>query len=77
MSKQQNRFDNKCKSIQEENDDDEQVKKTLNFFDSILDPYLNDENITDEKSDHQAKPTNSITIQQQKHDFNVSLSLFL
>jgi hypothetical protein len=73
----QNQFDNKYKLIQEQNDDDdEQIKKTLNFFDSILDPYLNDEDVIDEKSTHQVKPTTSIITRQRKHDSNVSLGLF-
>jgi len=73
----QNQFDNKYKLMQEQNDDDdEQIKKTLNFFDSILDPYLNDEDIIDEKSTHQVKPTTNIITRQRKHDSNVSLGLF-
>lgn len=29
-------------------EDDEQIEKTLNFFDSIIDPYLHDQEINDE-----------------------------
>lgn len=64
----QNRRDKKYKLTHEHKDDDEekQIEKTLNFFDSIIDPYLNsDDNGTDEKSER------------SKHDVNVSLNLFL
>jgi hypothetical protein len=30
----------------EETDDDEQIEKTLNFLDAIIDQYLNDENVS-------------------------------
>ena len=78
MNKQK-QFDNKYKSTQQQqqNDDDEQIEKTLNFFDAILDPYLNDEDIIDEKSDHQVKSTSDIIIQEKKHDFNVSFNVIL
>lgn len=28
--------------------DEEQIEKTMNFFDSIIDPYLSDENTNEE-----------------------------
>ena len=28
--------------------DDEQIEKTMNFFDSIIDPYLSDQDLNDE-----------------------------
>jgi hypothetical protein len=33
---------------QKTDEDDEQVEKTLNFFDSILDQYLDDQDTNDE-----------------------------
>jgi hypothetical protein len=47
-----NEYDKKRKlkqSYQQKKDeDDEQVEKTLNFFDSILDQYLSDQDTNDE-----------------------------
>lgn len=65
----------KAKSIEE---DDEQVEKTLNFFDSIIDPYLLDQETQDQqrtKSDRkitQPIKTNGHPIQQVKQDFDVN-----
>jgi len=72
----QNQFDKKRQLKQQQNadDDDEQIEKTLNFFDSILDQYLTDQDIIDEnniqKSSPQVKSTNDIAIPQ-----NVSLKV--
>jgi hypothetical protein len=70
----QNQFDKKRQLKQQQNDDDEQIEKTLNFFDSILDQYLTDQDIKDEnniqKSSAQVKSANDISIPQ-----NVSLKL--
>ncbi|CAF0979414.1 unnamed protein product [Adineta steineri] len=56
---------------QQQNIDDEQIEKTLNFFDAILDPYLHDDDdndATDKKSDYHIISTNNSTTQQTKHD---------
>ncbi|UJR08936.1 hypothetical protein I4U23_013188 [Adineta vaga] len=58
------------KYSKQENIDDEQIEKTLNFFDSILDPYLKDEEVMEKKSDQQLIPTNSLAIQQIKYNSN-------
>jgi hypothetical protein len=41
QSKKKRRFNQADETI-----DDEQVEKTLNFFDAIIDQYLNDENVS-------------------------------
>jgi hypothetical protein len=66
----QHQLDKKRKLIKQQNDnDDEQIKKTLHYFDSILDQYLsNDDDDTVTKTSYsQIKSTNSIPIQQQKY----------
>lgn len=88
----QNPIDKKRKLIQQRNDnyksyyvndddEDEQVKKTLNYFDSILDEYISKQDTFNEnkieKSYLQSKSTNGIAIQQNKKDPHVSLSLKL
>jgi len=43
----QNQLENKRKFNRAQDiDDDEQMEKTLNFFDAIIDQYLNDENVS-------------------------------
>ncbi|CAF3529157.1 unnamed protein product [Rotaria sp. Silwood1] len=70
----QNQHDKKRKFIQHKNnnDDDEQIEKTLNYFDSILNEYLCDQDIRDEnkieKSYSRIKSSNNIGIQQNKQD---------
>ncbi len=81
-------YDKKRKLKQKLTDeDDEQIEKTLNFFDSIIDPYLNDQYINDNKitferklsnpiiNNHQIK-TNGNTVQQVKQEFDVKFNLF-
>jgi hypothetical protein len=63
----QNLFDKKRQSKQQQSIDDEQIEKTLNFFDSILNQYLTDQDTTDENK-IQKKFTKDTSIQQ-----NVSL----
>ncbi|CAF1105456.1 unnamed protein product [Rotaria sordida] len=69
----QNQYDKKRKFLQQKTDDndDEQIEKTLNFFDSMLNEYLYDQNITDEnkieKSYSQMKSTNNIGNRQNSH----------
>lgn len=71
----------KPKSVDE---DDEQIEKTLNFFDSIIDPYLLDQETQDQqkiKSDRkpivQPIKTNGHPIQQVKQEFDVrTISFF-
>lgn len=68
----------KMKSIDE---DDEQIEKTLNFFDSIIDPYLNDQDLNDENKMKFEQKTSTTTnlpmktngnhIQQVKQEFDV------
>ena len=59
-------------------EDDEQVEKTLNFFDSIIDPYLLDQETQDQqrtKFDRkitQPIKTNGHSIQQVKQEFDVN-----
>ncbi len=62
-------------------EDDEQIEKTLNFFDSIIDPYLHDQEMNDEnknkfhrKLSNPILPikTNGSTVQQVKHEFDVN-----
>jgi len=65
----QNPIDKKRQLKQQLNDvDDEQVKKTLNYFDSILDQYILDQDIIEDKNIQnfypQIKSTDSIIIQQ-------------
>ena len=80
-------YDKKRKLKQKSTDeDDEQIEKTLNFFDSIIDPYLNDQYINDNKipferklsnpivNNHQIK-TNGNTVQQVKQEFDVKYFL--
>lgn len=63
-------------------EDDEQVEKTLNFFDSIIDPYLLDQETQDQqrtKSDRKITPpikTNGHSIQQVKQEFDVNSRFF-
>jgi len=80
-------YDRKRKLKQKSTDeDDEQIEKTLNFFDSIIDPYLNDQDTNDENknkinfdrklsnpiiNNHQIK-TNGNTVQQVKQEFDVN-----
>ncbi|CAF3126206.1 unnamed protein product [Rotaria sp. Silwood2] len=78
----QNQYDKKHKFTQQKNDnndDDAQIEKTLNFFDSILNEYLYDQDITDEskieKSYSQTKSTNNIGIQETKQDFHFTLCI--
>jgi hypothetical protein len=65
----QNPIDKKRQLKQQLNDvDDEQVKKTLNYFDSILDQYILDQDIIEDKNIQnfypQIKSTDGIFIQQ-------------
>jgi len=64
----QNLFDKKRQSKQQQNVDDEQIEKTLNYFDSILNQYLTDQDTIDQNR-IQNKSTNGTSIQQ-----NVSLN---
>ena len=61
-----NQFDKKrkSKSQQQNDDDDEQIEKTLNFFDSILDPYLTDQDIINDNHIQKSSRSNGISIQQ-------------
>ena len=59
------------KHSKQENIDDEQIEKTLNFFDSILDPYLKDEEATDKKLEQQLVPLTNSAAQQSKLNSNV------
>jgi hypothetical protein len=51
----QNQLDQKYRSQYRNEDDDEQIQKTLNFFDSILDQYLYDQDVTDENKSKKIK----------------------
>lgn len=59
------------KHSKQENIDDEQIEKTLNFFDSILDPYLKDEEAAEKKLDQQLAPLTNSAVQQSKLHSNV------
>ncbi|CAF4731721.1 unnamed protein product, partial [Rotaria magnacalcarata] len=65
--------------MQQQNDDDEQIEKTLKYFDEILDEYLCDDDITDEntvhKSHSQTRFTNVTPVQHVKQSFQASLNL--
>ena len=68
----------KFKQAKTIDEDDEQIEKTLNFFDSIIDPYLLDQDTHDQqknKSDRklisQPIKTNGHAIQQVKQEFDV------
>jgi hypothetical protein len=67
----QNLFDKKRQSKQQQNVDDEQIEKTLNYFDSILNQYLTDQDTIDENR-IQNKSTNGTSIQQ-----NVSFNFLI
>ncbi|CAF0767556.1 unnamed protein product [Adineta ricciae] len=58
------------KHSKQENIDDEQIEKTLNFFDSILDPYLKDEEATEKKLNQQLVPLTNSAAQQFKLNSN-------
>ncbi|CAF1236226.1 unnamed protein product [Adineta ricciae] len=58
------------KHSKQENIDDEQIEKTLNFFDSILDPYLKDEEATEKRLDQQLVPLTNSAAQQSKLNSN-------
>ena len=57
-------------------EDDEQIEKTLNFFDSLIDPYLHDQEMNDEnkiKLERKlSNKTNGNHIQQVKQEFDVT-----
>lgn len=66
----------KMKKIDE---DEEQIEKTLNLFDAMLDSYLSDQETIDEQKTKSKEKTNQLnqlninTNQMTKHEFDVSL----
>lgn len=65
---------NKQKPSNKIDEDEEQIEKTMNFFDSILDPYLNDQESNDEIKGKHCSPTTNLSSTKTAHQLNVNIS---